>query len=300
MHRRLAVALILSCLSFAPAWAEPKAELIGTYRWEVEAKWFGGISGLELASDGRRFYAVSDRGSLLLGEFERDDDVLNSVHLIARVRLKQSKNDPLTGRFRDAEGIALRDDGSFCISFEHTHRTGCYAFAGAPPVILPEHPDFKRLHENSTLEALAVDGQNRLLTIPENAPTPTGPFPAYRWENGAWSVVFHLPREGSFLPVGADFGPDGRLYLLERDAAGIGFRTRIRSWKIRTDQPQDEQTHLETFYLVHGNLEGLSVWQDERGRVRFTLVADNNFMDLLRTEIVEYAMPALAKGRATH
>ena len=87
MHRRLAVALILSCLSFAPAWAEPKAELIGTYRWEVEAKWFGGISGLELASD--------DHPVSQLATLRADDERLRQSSLAELRRLAREHADEI-------------------------------------------------------------------------------------------------------------------------------------------------------------------------------------------------------------
>ena len=36
----------------------------------------------------------------------------------------------------------------------------------------------------------------------------------------------------SFLVVGADVGPDDRLYVLERDFAFFGFRSRVRSFDL--------------------------------------------------------------------
>ncbi len=300
MRIRSAIALILFLLPVSLPATGPGAVLVGSFRWDADARWFGGFSGIEVSADGGTFLAVTDRGSLVQGQILREEEKISAIRLGSRTKLKRSKKDPLTGRYRDSEGIALRRDGSFCISFEHTHQTGCYDRSGAKPRILHEIPAFLDLHENSTLEALAVDSQGRLLTIPENAPTTNGPFPVYRHVRGTWRPVFDLPRAGTFLPVGADFGPDGRLYVLERDAAGLGFRSRVRSWDVARDRADDERLHLETFYLTHGNLEGLSVWQDEQGRIRLTMVSDDNFMDLLRTEIVEYALPALAMRDATH
>jgi hypothetical protein len=42
---------------------------------------------------------------------------------------------------------------------------------------------------------------------------------------------------------------------------------------------------------VQDNLEGLSVWRDIAGQIRLTLISDDNFRLLQRTEIVEYVLP---------
>jgi hypothetical protein len=48
---------------------------------------------------------------------------------------------------------------------------------------------------------------------------------------------------------------------------------------------------LETAPGAFGNLEGLSVWQDAAGALRLTLVADDNFLFFLGTEVVEFTVP---------
>lgn len=51
---------------------------------------------------------------------------------------------------------------------------------------------------------------------------------------------------------------------------------------------------------MHDNLEGISVWQDPDGRIRLTMISDDNFMVFQRTEIVEYAVdPPLASPLPT-
>ena len=44
---------------------------------------------------------------------------------------------------------------------------------------------------------------------------------------------------------------------------------------------------LESRPLQYDNLEGISVWQDAQG-IRLTLISDDNFGLLQRTELVEY------------
>ena len=96
-----------------------------------------------------------------------------------------------------------------------------------------------------------------------------------------------MPRRGRFLPVGLDFGPDGNLYLLERDFAGVGFRSRVRRFG---PDGGAEQTLLQTRTGQFDNLEGISVWRDRRGGLRLTMVSDDNFRFFQQTQIVEFRL----------
>lgn len=275
--------------------------MLGSFAWTEKADWFGGFSGMDLTPDGRHFYIVGDRGILLTGEFIRENDQITDVVARAPITLDYRGPPDLSGEKRDAEGVALRTDGSFCISFEQTHRVGCFAEPGAQPMlVIPPAREFERLHGNRSLEALAVDPVGALLTIPEDTSRLHAMFPVFRFDRGRWTVPYVIPRVGDFLPVGADFGPDGRLYLLERAATLFGFRSRVRSWQVARDQISDPRVHLETGYWKHDNLEGLSVWQDDQGRIRLTMISDDNFRRLQSTQIVEYAIPALATSSVTH
>ena len=49
---------------------------------------FGGFSGIELSDDGRRFYALSDRGHLATGTISRTDGRISDVTLEGIVRLR--------------------------------------------------------------------------------------------------------------------------------------------------------------------------------------------------------------------
>ena len=93
------------------------------------------------------------------------------------------------------------------------------------------------------------------------------------------------------MPVGADFGPDGRLYVLERKFARIGFRSRLRRFKWTDSALTQEETLIETSVATHDNLEGVSIWRDSRGQLRATMISDDNFLWIQRTEIVEYSLP---------
>ena len=91
--------------------------------------------------------------------------------------------------------------------------------------------------------------------------------------------------------MAADFGPDGRFYVLERDTGAIGFRSRLRRWNVTANGVTGEEILFQSRLTAHDNLEGVPVWRDGQGRLRATMVSDNNFLVLQRTELVEYLLP---------
>ena len=80
-----------------------------------------------------------------------------------------------------------------------------------------------------------------LYALPEQTIRET--FPIYRFSANRWDIVGELAPSEGFAPVGADFGPEGRLWILERDISIWGFRNRIRIWS-----PQGTETVLLTNY----------------------------------------------------
>ena len=272
------------------------AVFLGAFTWRAENAAFGGFSGFELSSDGSRFTAISDRGFRVDGTLRRRAGVIAGADIGQLRPLLGPEGRRLKGLRNDSEGLAIRDDGRSFVSFEGFHRVWAYLKPDGPAAWLPRHPDFKHLQGNSSLEALAVDKRGWLYTLPERSGKMDRPFPLYRYKNGAWDKRLSIPRRGYFLPVGADFGPDGRFYLLERDFAGFGFRSRVRSFVITPESVQDEREHLVTRTARHDNLEGMAVWRDQQGRIRLTMISDDNYRFLQRTELVEYAVPVpLAK-----
>ncbi|MBD3677601.1 MAG: esterase-like activity of phytase family protein [Rhodobacteraceae bacterium] len=295
MPPRSLVALILLWLALGGAGpVEPppgQAELLSTYTWHKEGEDFGGFSGLELNSDGQRFTVITDRARLFTGRIIREDGKITGIETDPALTLSGPDGQPL-GRYEtDSEGLAIAPDGTLHISFEGVHRVLSYASADGPAKALPRHDDFVRMQLNSSLEALAIGPDGTLYTLPERSGRMTKPFPVYRSKGGTWDQPFTIPREGEYLPVGADFGPDGRFYLLERYLTGIfGFRSRLRSFALGPDGFADERLELETGTGRHDNLEGLSIWRDESGALRATMISDDNFRTFQRTEIVEYGL----------
>ena len=197
----------------------------------------------------------------------------------------------LKGLAGDSEGLAITSNGTVYIAFEGVHRIARYNRGDNTTTVLL-HPDaFKKMANNGSFETLAVDDRGRLYTMPENGLTAEGRIPVYRWNGRRWSQPFTLPKSGDFLPVGADFGPDGRFYLLERATGFLGFRTQLRRWDLSSGIPKDGTVLLRTRSGTHDNLEGISIWRDAEGQMRATMVADDNFLIIQQTELVEYALP---------
>jgi hypothetical protein len=293
--RLTALAVVLA----APAPAHDgviHAELVGRHVWKSEDPDFGGISGIDLAADGVAFIAVSDIGMFWTGRLVRDRlGRVTGVEMLAGRMSRGILGDPMKADRRDAEGVALDPAGGLYVSFEHVHRvshfsgpdgTEQHVTAKADELVLDGQP------WNYGLEALAVAADGGVYAIPERATSRGAAIPVHVLRDGRWSVPFSLAGQGTWSPVGADFGPDGRLYLLERDYWGlVGFMTRLRRLTLDGDVVTADEVLFTSHAGEFDNLEGLAVWTDARGRIRLTAVSDDNFLPVQRTEIVDWRLP---------
>lgn len=296
MYRRLAGALIAALAAGAALWGqaqEPgRATHLGSTRWHEDGDWFGGLSGLDLSPDGARFVAITDRATLITGQLQRDAaGVVAQVVTQSVTPLLDSKGQALSGRNTDAEGLALLPGGGIAVSFEGNGRVMIHDPPAGPARFAGDPSGFGRLQVNSGLEALAIDPAGRLVTLPERSGSEKLPFPVWRLDNGRWRRAFQIDRQGSFLVVGADYGPDGRLYVLERAFTGFGFASRLRRFPAAAQGIQQGEVLISTSTGTHDNLESVAIWRDAQGRLRATLVSDDNFHLLQRSELVDYLLP---------
>lgn len=268
------------------------AVFLQSYVWHEPDKAFGGFSGLELDARGSDFVALSDRATIWRGQILRDQsERITAIATSGPVRLHDAKGRRMTDMIGDSEGLALMPRGQVAISFEGRARVDRYPEDGGPAVPLPRSAVFKSYRGNEAFEALAVGADGALYTMPEGDKGHTGRTPIWRFRNGAWTQPFSISRDHGWKPVGADFGPDGRFYLLERDFRGLfGFAARVRVFDIEGDRISGGEVLLETRSGRHDNLEGIAVWRDGTDAIRLTMIADDNFNPFERTEIVEYRL----------
>jgi len=286
---RLITALLAGLLSVSLAHAQ-SLELVSSYTWTERVEGFGGFSSIEVSDNGSTFLATTDKGLFAQGVFVRRGGRIVAVDDAKFRLILNTEGAPLVSYRTDAEGLAVRG-GDIFVSFEGEHVVRRFSTTDGPSKLLKMPNWVRHLQKNSALEALAIDAQGVLYAVPERSGRLDRPFPVWRRTNGAWDSRLTISRSEGFLVVGADFGPDGRLYILERYFNGVaGFATRVRSFVVGADALSDEQVLLTTTTGTHDNLEGIGVWRNAAGNIRMTLISDDNFRFLQRTEFVEYRL----------
>lgn len=258
-------------------------------RWSEPIEGFGGFSGIELSRDRGSMIVVSDIGYAIEATLERNDSgMLVSARATRQYRLTARSGAPLRRGEGDAEGLDWDGSDQIEVSFESgaLSRITRYARGGAQISQRIRDPGWRNRPHNATLEALAIDPEGRALVLTEAADAQG--FPLYRQTGDGWEILAHLPSEDDFRPVGADFGPDGALYLLERKFRVAFFGTRIS--RITPDRWQTRDVLVETAYGVLDNHEGLSITEDAQGRLWATTISDDNHNRFQRTEIAEFLL----------
>lgn len=248
---------------------------------------FSGIA----TRDGVNLMLVSDHGFLAIGRLERGYGQQIQGFTVQRVApLVDYNGVAVHGSRRDAEDITVDRRGRIYVSFEQYNRVDMYAGPGAPAQPLGQHPDFDRMRAGAALEAVAIDRNGVLYAIPERPARATYGFPSYRLQNGEWTGSFRLPQEYGFEPVSADFGPDGLLYVLERERGAQGLRAQVRRFSIQGRAISTPQVVMRSDYNQFGNLEGLAVFRDWSGRIRLMMVSDNDLSTTRPSEIVDVVL----------
>ncbi|MEO0680182.1 MAG: esterase-like activity of phytase family protein [Pseudomonadota bacterium] len=285
----------LRVLPYAPAAPEAAGvQLLGAVELRGGPHDFGGLSAVEVSVDGARFVALSDRGTWLDGRLDYAPGLgLRGLQALS-IDYVIGKNGRPTPVWLDAEGLVIPDPalrGLRLASFERFHRLAAFSRAGAVERRLRWlEPDGAGWAPNDGVEALAQAPDGRLLALRETEAAGQGAV----WltaDAGPDRAAGFAPL-GAFAPTGADFGPDGRLYVVARRFTTLGgFASAL--W--RYDLDGDDLTGgvvLAEFPPSAGfdNLEGIAAWRDDQGRIRLLAVSDDNLNLLQRTLFVDFAV----------
>lgn len=301
MRLRSTVALIAVCAAVLAAvscgavlTASENAAPVASIPVRTDLPKIGGLSGLEVLPDGDRFIGLSDRSFLVFGRLVRQKGKLVDAVVDRRQDFIRPDGKPAPIGSGDSEGLAMAGDGSLAISLEHYNSVWRMRDDGRTKWV-PPPPETDELHENGRYEALAVDDSGSLFTLPETPINDRDFVPLWRLDGREWHKVRDVQLIGNFRPVGADFGPDGRLYVLER-AFGIGFSNQIRRFDL-SDPSDPGKIIWRTDHNRRANFEGLSVWSGVDGRIMLTMVSDNNFLPFLESAFLEISLDSQGTSR---
>lgn len=251
---------------------------------------FGGFSGM--LADGPEVVAVTDRANWGRISLRIEGGRLEGVNAVATDRMMNAAGNRAKGYGWDSEGLARLPDGRLVVSFERDHRLQIFDSDAAPAGDEFRDPSWERFDLNGGLEGLATDDAGLIWAIRESAdadgthPVFVGPI------TGPWERK-RIEGRGEYEPTGADFGPDGWLYVSER-AFGLltGFSTRLRRFRWGADPDPLEDETLGVFPSSDGldNVEGISVWRDGEGEILILLLSDDNFSVLENTVFSLFAL----------
>ena len=284
--------------SFFPIVSHPEAfdswslEPFGYQILYEKASDFGGFSGISVSSNGKKFVAISDKANYFNGEMIRNGKgKLINVRILDHGKILNSKGKELSGKNTDSESIVRSPEDGYYVSFESNNRIMFHENLKSPGQFLPKHPDFRRLMFNDGIEALAVNNSGELYAIPELPPKGHRDHPIYKLKEDKWIVINNIKINEGFKITDAEFIDDKNLILLERKFTFLdGFQTRIKRILFEKDEIKSIQVLLESEPWKFSNLEGLSKWKDEYGNTYLTVISDNQFSPLLKTEIREFLL----------
>ncbi len=259
---------------------------------------FGGLSALHVSEDGKRMFAISDRGNWLSASLEyRDGDIVN-VREFEIGPLLGRKGGRVRGREADAESLALLDDDEFIVSFERRHRLWRYKShpdrSLSRPVPLNAPAGLRDLSDNGGIEAMTRLCGGRLVVVAEKSTDRRKNVGGWIQSDAGWSP-FHYQTKAALLPTGAATLPNCDVIFVERSfslIAGLDIRlSRVRASAIHANAivEPEELAHLSGTLTID-NFEGISARRGENGETLIYLLSDDNFSSLQRTLLVMFEL----------
>lgn len=272
---------------------------LGGFQLSSKDSRFGGLSGLALSADGKMLYAVSDRGYWLSAQLRHDPSGrLTGFGSWEIGPLLTPEGAAVSGRLRDAEGLAVERDGSFIVSFEQVHRLWRYppppAGFFSPPQALPTPAELAQAPSNGGLEGVTLLPDGRLLIITEEYENADGSLKAWLMDEGQIASLSYLPSDG-FRPTDLAALASGDVLLLERRHSWIsGWAARIQrlsgaSLRDGATLKGEEIARLESPLTVD-NFEGIAVREDPAAGTLLYLISDDNYSPFQRTLLLQFRL----------
>lgn len=257
------------------------------------------LSDLAWDEDEQILYGITDPGKLLHLKPVFHDGQLTGMLLLKHYPLLNDKGRPLTGSWRDAEGLALergnngiRGDSRLLISFERKHRIERYSTTGQwmSKVPLPSRLKTRGYlpKANKGLEALTLHPKLGLLMGPEYSHVEGANY-LLNEHNRRWD---YRPLEPDGALVALEALPDGDLLLLER-----AYTSFIEPWVISvakidfSDLMKSNRIKLKRIVRFDSsmgwrtqNFEGLTRHQDKR----FFMASDDGNNPWMETQVIYF------------
>lgn len=246
---------------------------------------FGGFSGSAMVGP-RTVIMVSDRGVWVRLTLEIEGGRLIGVDDVSEAPMLSGGGDLMPRGALDAEGMTRDPEtGRLYVSYEIYHRIYPYEAAGgsASGRILPL--GWEAFPANGGVEGLALAPDGRFWAVRESPLDGGTDFPVYvgREHGVAWEEK-RLPARGSHRPTGAEFGPEGWLYVTERAFSLIGgFRFRLRrlKWADGPDPVAEEELLNFGAETNIDNIESVTIWPDGE-KTYLLILSDDNFFPVQR------------------
>jgi hypothetical protein len=261
---------------------------------------FGGLSGLDISTDGATMTAMSDNGRWVRSALHYDaQGYLSGAGRGVMKAIRPAEGYPLKGNWRDAESIAPDGSGGYFVAFERQHRIWHYRTPppdvfDAVPVPLKAPDDIAEQPSNGGIEAMARLCDRRLLIISEMATSEDGSAKAWVFDGKQWKSLGYAVT-GSFHPTGAAVLPDCSLIVLERSFSLVeGVRARVTQVPAKAIRPGATLRGEELAQLVPpltvDNMEGVATRKGADGEPLIYLVSDDNFSGFQRTILMMFAL----------
>jgi hypothetical protein len=264
---------------------------------------FGGLSAIRLLGDGQRFISLSDHGRWFTGRITYDGVRPIGIAEPVMAPILAPDGQALAAHgWHDTESIAV-SDGILYVGIEGVNQIMQFDFAKdgllarGHPIAVP--PGVRTLPKNRGLEALEYVPQNQpmggaLIAISERGLDRAGNIRAFL-VGGPAPGTFAIKRKGQFDVTDAALLPSGDLLILERSLSWPeGLLVQIRRIALKDVKPNavvDGPLLFEADLSSEiDNMEGLAVHETADREIVLTLVSDDNFSPLQRTELLQFTL----------